>query len=544
VTVTHDVTNQVPVHAGFNAYGSDPLLRAIVDGAAPWASGQCATVGALAGDPDVQEAARQANRHSPELRTHDRHGNRWDQVDFHPAYHDCMRLAFGHGVHSLAWTTDEPGGHVARAALSYLWNQVENGTACPTGMAYAAVPGLRLPGVPDGWATKTMAAGYDPRQVPIGEKAAVTIGYGMTEKQGGSDLRATQTTAVPVGSPGTGAEYLITGHKWFCSAPMSDGFFTLAQTRSGVSCFFLPRIFEDGSRNRLHFQRLKDKCGNRSNASSEVEFAGALGWLVGEEGRGISTILGSAHFTRLDFAVGSAGLERQAIGLALHHARHRTSWGKPLIEHPEMARVLADLVLDWAGATRLAFRLASCADADSETERLLLRVLTPVAKYWNCKRVSVVVEEALECLGGNGFIEEHPMARLYREAPLNSIWEGTSNMMTMDVDRSLLREPKIYRVVLDEIGLAAGAHPDLDRTSTALDGMQPSSGAWPGGRAGTSLLALAFQASLLCRYADPLVADAFCATRLGRDTLPGFGVTAFDAVTTAAILSSFGADAA
>jgi putative acyl-CoA dehydrogenase len=539
VTVTHDVTNQVPVLAGFNAYDGDPLLRAIVAEAAPWAGERCRALGAVAGDPDVQEAARQANRNSPELRTHDRHGNRWDQVDFHPAYHDCMRLAFGAGVHSLAWTTDESGGHVARAALSYLWNQVENGTACPTGMAYAAVSGLRLPGVPEGWAAKTMACGYDPRQVPLSQKSAATIGYGMTEKQGGSDLRATSTTAVPVGSPGTGAEYLITGHKWFCSAPMSDGFFSLAQTPSGVSCFFLPRILEDGTRNRLHFQRLKDKCGNRSNASSEVEFAGALGWLVGEEGRGISTILGSAHFTRLDFAVGSAGLERQAIALALHHARHRTSWGKPLIEHPEMARVLADLILDWAGATRLAFRLAACADADSETEGLLLRVLTPVAKYWNCKRVSLVVEEALECLGGNGFIEEHPMARLYREAPLNSIWEGTSTMMAMDVDRSLLREPKIYRVVLDEIGLAAGAHPDLDRTLAALDGMQPSSGAWPGGRAGTSLLALAFQASLLCRHADPLVADAFCATRLGRDTLPGFGVTAFDAATSAAILRSF-----
>jgi putative acyl-CoA dehydrogenase len=285
---------------------------------------------------------------------------------------------------------------------------------------------------------------------------------------------------------------------------------------------------------------LKDKCGNRSNASSEVEFGGALGYLVGEEGRGISTILGSAHFTRLDFAVGSAGLERHAIALALHHARHRLSFGKPLIEHPEMARLLADLVLDWHGATRLAFRLAGCADADTETEALLLRVLTPVAKYWNCKRVSVVVEEALECLGGVGYIEEHPMARLYREAPLNSIWEGTSNMMAMDVDRSLLREPKIYRVLLDEIALAAGAHPDLDRTITALDGMQPSSGVWPGGRAGTSLLALALQGSLLCRHADPLVADAFCATRLGRDTLPGFGVTAFDAGTTSAILRSFG----
>jgi putative acyl-CoA dehydrogenase len=528
--------NQVPARVGFNAFTEDPLLRELVAGAAPWATDRCAALGAVAGDADVQEAARQANRHTPELRTHDRHGNRLDQVDFHPAYHDCMRLAFGSAVHSLAWTTEEPAGHVARAALSYLWNQIENGTACPTGMAYAAVPGLRLPGVPEGWAEKTMAAGYDPRQVPMSQKAAVTIGYGMTEKQAGSDLRGTVTTA----ARGSGDEYLITGHKWFCSAPMSDGFFTLAHTARGLSCFFLPRILEDGTRNRLHFQRLKDKCGNRSNASSEVEFAGALGHLVGEDGHGIRTILGSAHFTRLDFAVGSAGLERHAIALAVHHARHRTAFGKPLVEHPEMARVLADLILDWQGATRLAFRAVACADADSETEQLLLRVLTPVAKYWNCKRVSVVVEEALECLGGNGFVEEHPMARLYREAPLNSIWEGTSHMMAMDVDRSLLREPKIYRVLLDEIALAAGAHPDLDRTLTALEGMQPSSGAWPGGRAGTSLLALALQASLLCRYADSAVAEAFCSTRLGRDLLPGFGAATFGSAATAAALRSFG----
>jgi putative acyl-CoA dehydrogenase len=540
VTLTIEPTNQAPARIGFNAFADDPLLRAIVTDAAPWAADQCSTLGALAGDPDVQEAARQANRHSPELRTHDRHGARLDQVDFHPAYHDCMRLAYGHGVHSLSWTTSEPGGHTARAALSYLWNQIENGTACPTGMSYAAVPGLHLPGVPAGWAEKAMAWGYDPRQVPMDAKSAVTIGYGMTEKQGGSDLRATVTTAEPVGAGGTGAEYLITGHKWFCSAPMSDGFFSLAYTPRGLSCFFLPRILADGTRNRMHFQRLKDKCGNRSNASSEVEFHAALGYLVGEDGRGVSTILGSSHFTRLDFAIGSAGLERHAIALALHHAQHRAAFGKRLVEHPEMARLLADLMLDWHGATRLAFRLAACADSESETERLLLRVLTPMAKFWNCKRAPVVVAEALECLGGNGFIEEHPMARLYREAPLNSIWEGTANMMTMDVDRSLLREPKIYRVVLDEIALAAGAHPDLDRTLVALAGMQPSSGAWPGGRAGTSLLALALQASLLCRHAEAAVAEAFCATRLGRDSLPGFGITAFDAATTAAILRSFG----
>ncbi len=538
-TATHRVENQTPDFTGYNAFTNDPLARSVVAESAPWAAPRCTDLGALAGDPEVQEAARLANRHSPELRTHDRYGHRSDTVDFHPAYHRCMSLGFGHGVHSLAWTAPEPGAHVARAVMSYLWNQIESGTACPTGMAYAAIPGLRTDGIPDGWAQKTLAQGYDPRHLPLSEKSAATIGYAMTEKQGGSDLRATQTSAVPVALAGTGEWYLITGHKWFCSAPMSDGFFTLAQTARGISCLFMPRVLEDGTRNALHFQRLKDKCGNRSNASSEVEFAQARGWLVGEEGRGISTILTSAHFTRLDFAVGSAGLERQAISLAMHHAEHRTSFGVPLVEHDSMRRVLADLILDWQGASRLAFRLAACADSDDESERLLLRILTPIAKFWNCKRVSVVVEEALECIGGNGFIEEHPMARLYREAPLNSIWEGTSNMMTMDLDRTLDREPKTFDVILDEIRSAAGANADLDRSIAALEAMGPTSGRRPNGRAMATLLSLTTQASLLCRYAEPTVADAFCATRLGSDLLPGFGAADFAPSESAAVLNSF-----
>ncbi|MGQ0843312.1 MAG: acyl-CoA dehydrogenase family protein [Sporichthyaceae bacterium] len=538
-SATHRVENQVPEFTGYNAFANDPLARSVLADAAPWAADRALALGAVAGDADVQEAARQANRHSPDLRTHDRHGHRLDLVEFHPAYHACMALGFGHGVHSLAWTAVEPGAHLARAVLSYLWNQIENGTACPTGMAYAAIPGLRTDGIPDGWVAKTLAQGYDPRHLPLSEKSAATIGYGMTEKHGGSDLRATQTSAVPAGAGGTGEWYLMTGHKWFCSAPMSDGFFTLAQTPRGVSCFFLPRILEGGERNALHFQRLKDKCGNRSNASSEVEFARARGVLVGEEGRGISTILASAHFTRLDFAVGSAGLERHAISLALHHAEHRTAFGVALVEHDSMRRVLADLILDWHGASRLAFRLAACADSDEESERLLLRILTPVAKFWNCKRVTAVVSEALECIGGNGFIEEHPMARLFREAPLNGSWEGTSNMMTMDLDRTLDREPKTFEVVLDEIRLGAGVHPNLDRAIAALGAMAPASGARPNGRAMATLLALAVQASLLCRHADQAVAAAFCATRLGPDLLPGFGVAEFAPSEAAAVLGSF-----
>lgn len=536
---THVVENQVPPLCEYNAFTSDPLLVELIRRGAPWAAGQCAALGAAVGDPAVQESARQANRHVPELRTHDRHGHRLDQVDFHPAYHDCMSLAFGHGVHALAWTAEKPGGHVARAALSYLWNQVENGTACPTGMAYAAVPGLRTQGAPTGWVDKLLTFGYDPRSIPIEQKSAITMGYAMTEKQGGSDLRATQTSAVPTGARGPGEAYLLTGHKWFCSAPMSDGFFTLATTEAGVSCFLLPRVLPDGTRNRIHFQRLKDKCGNRSNASSELEYTKAWGVLVGEEGRGVSTILTSAHFTRLDFAIGSAGLQRHAISLALHHAEQRTAFGKTLTEHDSMRRTLADLILEWHGATRLAFRLAAAADSDDETERLLLRLLTPIAKYWNCKRAPLVVQESLECIGGNGYVEDHPMARLYREAPLNSIWEGTSNMMAMDVERSLDREPKTLRVLLDEIRLAAGTHPDLDRAIARLETLEAIGDRRPNGRATITLLALATQASLLCRHADPAVADAFCASRLGRDLLPGFGAAEFSPTQLDAILGGF-----
>jgi putative acyl-CoA dehydrogenase len=523
---THVVENQVPPLSGFNAFDDDPLLGELVAAGAPWARDRCVALGAVVGDPGVQEAARLANRYPPELRTHDPQGSRLDQVDYHPAYHQCMALAFGHGVHALAWTADQPGGHVARAALSYLWNQVENGTACPTGMAYAAVPALRASERLVGWAEKLAVFGYDPHSVPLEEKTAVTIGYAMTEKQGGSDLRANQTRAVPIGRRGEGEAYLVTGHKWFCSAPMSDGFFVLATAEAGVSCFFLPRVLPDGTRNRIHFQRLKDKCGNRSNASSEVEYADARGVLVGEEGRGISTILTSAHFTRLDFAVGSAGLERQAIALALHHAEHRLAFAKPLVEHDSMRRTLADLILEWEGATRLAFRLAAAADSDDDSERLLLRLLTPVAKYWNCKRVALVVAEALECVGGNAYVEEHPLARLYREAPLNSVWEGTSNMMAMDVERILDRDPKALEVLLDDVRLAAGANRDLDRALAGLEDLAPGSPR-PNARAVTTRLALAVQGALLCRFSVPEVADAFCASRLGGGALPGFGTAEF-----------------
>ena len=416
-------------------------------------------VGALAGDAQVQEAARLANEHGPQLRSHDRFGNRTDWVEFHPSWHQLMGLAFGNGVHSLAWTTEQPMGHFARAVLSYLWNQVENGVGCPTGMAYAAAAGFA--GKPEFalWREKTLSTHYDPRRLPIEQKTGAVIGYAMTEKQGGSDLRQTQTIGVFAGSENGAQIYLLTGHKWFFSVPTCDGFYTLARTKSGVSCFFVPRLLADGSANRVFVQRLKDKCGNRSNASSEVEFDRTFAMLVGEEGRGIREILSHAHLTRLDFAVGSAGLMRQALTLAINHASTRNGFGHRMADLPMQANVLADLALESEAATLAALRIARATDSmhTSESERLLARVATPVVKFWNCQRATTFVYEALQVHGGNGFIMENPIARLYREAPLNSIWEGTSNMMCMDVLRALSREEGALEAFMAEVSGAGAA---------------------------------------------------------------------------------------
>jgi putative acyl-CoA dehydrogenase len=472
---------------------------------------------------EVQHAARLSHRNPPELRTFDRTGHRLDVVEFHPAYHQLMGIAFGAGVHALPWAARHPGGHLARSVLSYLWNQVDGGTACPTGMTYAAIPILRAQPNLGWWADKAADLGYDPTFVPAHAKTSVHIGYAMTEKQGGSDLRANQTTAVPAGAArGPGEAYLLTGHKWFFSVPMSDAFFTVAHTDAGPSCFFVPRFTPDGNANTFALQRLKDKLGNRNNASSEIEYRDTWAILVGEEGRGIPTILESADLTRLDFAVGSAGLIRAALSQALHHASVRHAFGHPLVELPVMAEVLADLSLEWAAAAHLGFRLAATADSDTEDDRLLARLLTPVAKFWNCKRAPTVVAEAMECLGGNGYIEEHVMPRYYREAPLNAIWEGTSNMMVTDVQRVLLKEPKALEPFLDEVRLAAGNHPDLDHAVTELELAATRPGRLTGRRL-VATMALALQASLLIRHAPAPVADAFCASRLGADWSPVFG---------------------
>lgn len=536
---THTVTNQVPDLAGLAAFDADPVATfALTHYGAGWAAGPARELAEQVWSPAALAAARQSHRHPPELRTFDRVGHRLDEVEFHPAYHQLMAMAYRAGVHGLPWAQPRECAHTARAVLSYLWNQLDGGTACPTGMTYAAYPLLRgTPGLGE-WADKAAALDYDPAPAPVAHKPAVHIGYAMTEKQGGSDLRANQTTAVPAGSGrDAGAQYRITGHKWFFSVPMSDGWFTVAHAPKGPSCFFVPRYLPDGARNSFQLNRLKDKLGNRNNASSEIEYFDTHAILVGEEGHGLRAILGSADLTRLDFAIGSAGLIRAALSQALDHAHTRHAFGQALSQLPVMAPVLADLVLEWAAAAHLGFRLAATVDAGTEDERLLARLLTPVAKFWNCKRAPVVVAEALECLGGNGYIEEHAMPRYYREAPLNAIWEGTSNMMVTDVYRVLDREPKALEPYLDEVRTAAGADPRLDAALGRLE-YAATHPAEHTGRRLVSEMALALQASLLVRYAPAALADAFCASRLGADWAPTFGT--LPAATDTAMIIDYG----
>ncbi len=531
-TETHEVTNQPPAFAGYDCFGGDAALReAVAREGAAWIAPEAAALAALAASERVQDLARAANRHAPELKTHDRWGRRADLVEFHPAYHELMGLAFGAGVHSLAWTANRPGAHVARAALSFLWNQIENGVGCPTGMAYSSIPALRRNAdIAAVWEPAVLSTRYDPRPLPVAQKKGATIGMALTEKQGGSDLRASTTRAEPVGEAGNPrAAYRLTGHKWFCSAPMSDAFFVLAYTDSGPSCFFVPRSLPDGTRNPFALQRLKDKCGNRSNASSEVEFQRTFAILVGEEGRGIRAALEMAHLTRLDFAVGSAGLMRFALSLALHHADHRLAFQKRLVDQPLMQSVMADLALESEAATALAIRLAGAIDraGADPAERLLERVLTPVAKYWNCKRAPMFAAEAMECLGGNGYVEEGPLARLYREAPLNNIWEGSGNLVALDLLRAIRQEPGSIDALAAEFARARGADRRLDLYLDCVErDISAGHHAEAQARRLAEMVALAMQGCLLVRHAPAAVADAFCASRLDGDGGRMFGALA------------------
>ncbi len=516
-----EITNQPPPYSGYNAFVCDQALgEACATFGAAWVAAKATTLGAAAGDERVQKLAHDANRHEPELRTYSAAGERIDEVDYHPAYHDLMTLAFESGVHSLAWTAGDEGAHVGRAVLSYVWNQIENGVACPVVMTYSAPPTLALdPDIDAAWGQKVIAEAYDPELKPIADKASATIGMTFTENQGGSDLRANESLAVKAESNGAGV-YALSGRKWFCSAPMCDAFVTLAQTEAGPTCFFLPRILPDGSRNAFHVQRLKEKCGNRSNASSEVEFDNALVWRLGEEGRGIATAIAMAQYSRSECAIASAGIMRYALSLALHFCANRRSFQKSLIDQPLMAQVLADLAIESEAAMWLGLRMSCAIDkgASDETEWTLARLLTPVSKFWICKRTPPFVAEALECMGGNGYVEDHVVARLYREAPLNGIWEGSGNVVALDVLRALGRHPEIADVFFAEVAPARGQNGLLDKAIGELESQFSGDGPTEAGcRRFVSQLALVLQASLLVRHAPEATAQAFCNGRLGAE---------------------------
>jgi len=518
---THEVSNQPPPLVGWNLFDADPVLpEALAREGAGWAEEQVRTVGRLAGSEEVAVQATQANANPPVLRSHDRYGHRIDEVEFHPAWHQLLGSAVEHGVHAGSWRWTRPGAHVARAALFYVWQQAEAGHGCPVSMTHAAVPALRA-GAPElaaTWEPQLIATAYDPGLRPLAEKAGALCGMAMTEKQGGSDVRANTTRALPLA--GADGEYLLTGHKWFCSAPMSDAFLVLAQAPAGLSCFLLPRVLPDGGRNRFLLQRLKDKLGNRSNASAEVELDGAWARLVGEEGRGVPAIIEMVNHTRLDCVLGSAGLLRQAAAQASHHAAHRSAFGRLLAEQPLMRNVLADLAVEAEAAALLAMRLAGAFDRGEAdpAEALLRRLGTAVAKYWVCKRGPALAAEALECLGGNGYVEESGLPRLYREAPLNSVWEGAGNVNCLDVLRAMQRQPESVAALLDEVGAVRGVDARLDAALARLQRELADLGdAEVRARRVVERMALCLQGALLVRYGHPAVADAFCASRLAGD---------------------------
>lgn len=517
---THEVLNQPPPLENYDLFAADVALReGVAREGATWATGWLGEVGKRAGTPEAIGWGFAANENPPVLHTFDRFGHRIDEVAFHPAWHSLMATAVGWGLHALPWRNSQPGAHVARAAAFYLWSQVEAGHGCPISMTYAAVPALRVqPEVATQWEPKLTSLEYDFGLRPLAEKRGVLCGMAMTEKQGGSDVRANTTRAVPIGAGGSGGEYLLTGHKWFCSAPMCDLFLTLAQTSAGLSCFAMPRVLPDGTHNAIHLQRLKEKLGNRSNASSEIELDGAWAQMIGPEGRGIATIIEMVNFTRLDCIIGAAAMQRQALAQAIHHAAHRKAFGKLLIDQPLMRNVLADLALESEAATTLMLRVAAACDRapNDPAEAHLKRLGTAVAKYWVCKRAPAVVAEALECLGGNGYVEESIMPRLYREAPLNSIWEGSGNVNALDVLRALAKEPAALDAYFAEIAPVQGQNPHL---ATAIADVQHQlrdrANLEVDARRIVERLALIWQGALLVQHAPPVVAEAFCATRLG-----------------------------
>ncbi len=519
---THRIENQPPPFEPRDLWADDEVLRnAVARQGATSFSRSLAEYARLAGD-ELYRIGFDANRDKPRLKTHDRFGRRIDVVEFHPAYHRLLEAAKRHGVAGLSWHEPRPGAHVARAVLSYLHHQVEAGTSCPLTMTHAAVPVLRREPALKQWADKAAAPFYDARDVPIAEKSGITLGMGMTEKQGGSDVRANQTVATPSAAQG---EYALVGHKWFLSAPMSDGFLVLAQAPAGLSCFLLPRRLDDGAKNAFRLIRLKDKLGDWSNASAEIEFCGAWARRIGEEGRGVATIIEMVMLTRLDCMLGAAAQMRMALAQAIHHARHRVTFGKPLVEHPLMRNVLADLALEAEAALVLSLRVARAVDAAPHDpgEAAFARIATAIGKYWLCKRAPVFVNEAQECLGGAGYVEESILPRLYRQAPLNSIWEGSGNIQCLDVLRALAREPDTSAAVLAEFEAAAGRDATFDAEVAGLRTLVMQCPADEfGARVLVERLALALQAAVLLRSQSP-AATLFVRSRVQGRHAMAFG---------------------
>nr|MBO2511917.1 DNA alkylation response protein [Gammaproteobacteria bacterium] len=513
---THEVFNQVPPLDGVNLYRIDlPLQEWLRRFGGDWAEARIDAYGALAGGP-LMQAGFLANENRPVFKSHDRYGHRIDLVEFHPAYHELMRTAIEHGLPSLPWSDPRPGANVARAALTYLHSQAEAGSGCPLTMTFACVPALRLqPEIAERWLPKVLATSYDPRNVPMEQKSGVTIGMAMTEKQGGTDVRANTTRAYPVGIPGPGQAYELVGHKWFCSAPMCDAFLTLAYTDKGLSCFLLPRHRPDGTRNQFYVQRLKNKLGNWANASSEVEYRGALAWMVGEEGRGVPTIIEMVALTRFDCMVGSSSLMRQALTQAAHHCAHRKVGGRVLAEQPLMQNVLADLALESEAALALSMRMGRALDnLHDEQEDRFARLVTAVGKYWICKRAPEMIAEASECLGGAGYVEETILPRLYREAPVNSIWEGSGNVQCLDVLRALSKEPGVLDALFAELGDGHGDARLAAFIQRIKAGFADTDDIQYRARQLTEDVALALQAKLLLEAGNNTVSDAFIASRL------------------------------
>jgi putative acyl-CoA dehydrogenase len=523
---THEVFNQPAEFTGRNLFDSDLALReAALREGGEWTRAPLSALGAAAGSERVLELGETANRYPPELVGFDRYGRRLDEARFHPAYHELMALAMDHRIHDIAWTADRPGGHVAHAALLALFTQAEAGTMCPISMTYASVPALRhQPDVAATWLGKLLGGRYDAPLRPIADKAGVTVGMAMTEKQGGSDVRANTTRAWPLdGAGGPGRAYRLVGHKWFCSAPMSDAFLTLAYAEGGLSCFLVPRITPDGERNAIHVMRLKDKLGNKSNASSEIEYHDAQAVLLGEEGRGVNVIIDMVHHTRLDTMAGTLGIMRMALAQAAHHTSGRRAFQKTLIDQPAMRSVIADLALEYEAAAVLTLRVARAFDGGSEADRAFARMGVAVGKYWLTKRNPNFVYECMECHGGAGYVEEAPLARLYREAPLNAIWEGSGNVIALDVLRTLRREPAALEVFLAEVAPARAADPRVEASARSVSDRLAGAVGEMDARRLVEDMALLLQGALLVRCAPAAVADAFCASRLGGDWGRSFG---------------------